>query len=296
MTDQTGKCFVVTGANTGLGLEISKTLAMHGARVVLACRNEAKATAAMAVIRNLVPQANLGFAKLDQGDLDSVAACAEQLQAEDRIDALINNAGVMMPPLERTAQGHEPQFGINHLGCFALSCRLLPKLAQAPRGRVVVTSSLAHHGGKIEWDDLDAHQSYTDRRYSDSKLMNLLFALELGRRLRAAGSPVIAVACHPGVAATDLGRNLGAFGRLIWPLAGTLFNSAEQGAAPTLQAATQPDVKPGGYYGPQQIFGMRGSSGLAKIGKVALDREAARRLWNVSVEMTGVDPRLPDAA
>ncbi|WP_235829536.1 oxidoreductase [Croceicoccus estronivorus] len=292
---QEGKCFVVTGANAGLGFSASAVLAARGARVVLACRNRDKAKAAMVRIREVTPDADLTFLKLDQGDLASVRAAAEQVSAEPRIDALVNNAGVMYPPLVHTAQGFEPQFGVNHLGCFALTSLLLPKLSETPGSRVVVTASLAHRFGKIDWDDLDARKSYkTSQRYADSKLANLLFLYELDRRLRASGSPVMAVGCHPGVAATELGRNSAGF-RFFIRFFGWMLNTAEMGAWPTLQAATDPAVVAGGYYGPQGMGEMRGPSGLAKRVKAATDPETARRLWDVSIEKTGIDPGLPPA-
>lgn len=285
---QAGKCFLVTGANTGLGFEASKVLAARGARVLLACRSEDKARQAIERIRMEVPGANLAFVPLDMTDLGSVHACARLVAEEPRLDVLVNNAGVMFPPLERTAQGHELQFGVNHLAPFALTGLLLPKLAETPGSRVVITSSLAHKGAPIDWDDLDAHKSYKRAvRYASSKLMNLLHLFELDRRLRAAGSPVTAVACHPGFAKTSLDRHLGAF-RFLFPLAGMIFNSAAQGAWPTLQAATAPDIEPGGFYGPQRMGGASGPSGPAKRSDASRDPQAARRLWDVSEEITGV--------
>ncbi len=293
--DQHGKCIIVTGANTGIGFEAAKVLAAKGARVLLACRSQAKAEAAMAVIGQAVPGADLAFLPLDQADLASVHSAAEQAAREPRIDALLNNAGVMFTPLTRTVQRFELQFGVNHLGCFALTCLLLPKLAETPGSRVVVTASLAHQSGKIAWDDLNAEQSYSrTQRYSDSKLANMLFFFELDRRLRAAGSPVTALGCHPGVAATELMRHSGPF-RIFTPLFGILMNSAAMGAWPGLQAATDPNAKAGGYYGPQSFRGARGVSGEATRSAQTQDPELARRLWDVSVQMTDIDPGLPPA-
>ena len=294
--DQQGKCFIVTGANTGIGFEAAKLLAKRRARVLLACRDESKAQAAIAAIWSEVPGADLAFLPCDQADLASVRRAAEIAAAEPRIDVLLNNAGVMRPPLMRTTQGFELQFGVNHLGCFALTALLLPKLAQTAGARVVVTSSLAHMRGTIDWDDLGAEHGYNAwLRYNQSKLANLLFVQELDRRLRAAHVPVTAVACHPGIAGTDLARHLPAVGRLAWPVLGLLLNSAAQGAWPALQAATAPNVKPGGYYGPQQWSGARGPSGFARRTAQSRDAALARRLWDVSVEMTGIDPDLPPA-
>jgi len=290
--DQSGKCFMVTGANTGLGFETSKVLAARGARVLMACRNAAKAQAAMDRIRKESPSADLAFVELDQADLDSVRRAAETVKAEPRLDVLVNNAGIMFPPLERTRQGFESQWGVNHLAPFALTALLLGKLGETPGSRVVVTSSLAHRGGKIDWDDLNAEKSYNrTQRYSDSKLANLLFAFELNKRLRAAGSHIGVTACHPGFAKTDLDRHSGVF-RILFPLAGLVFNNAAQGAWPTLQAATDPDFEPGGFYGPQQFFEARGPSGISTRTDASKDPELARRLWDVSIEMTGIDPGL----
>lgn len=294
--DQTGKCIMVTGANTGIGFAAAKALAEHGARVVLACRSEAKADAAMRQIRADLPGADLAFVALDQADLDSVRACAATVAAMPRLDVLINNAGVMFPPLQRTAQGYELQLGVNHLGTFALSCLLLPKLAQGPEGRIVTTSSLAHLRGEIDWGDINSQRSYHRvKRYGDSKLMNLLFVYELDRRLKAANSPVHAMGCHPGVAATELSRHLPKAVQFVWPVVNVLLNTPAQGAWPALQAATDPGAVPGGYYGPRGIRGLRGDSGRSPRSRSSQDPVAARRLWDVSVELTGVDPGLaPD--
>ena len=292
--DQTGKCFLVTGANTGIGFEASKVLAAQGARVLLACRNEEKARRAIERIRMEVPGANLAFLPLDMADLGSVHACARLAMEEPRLDVLVNNAGIMFPPLERTAQGHESQFGVNHLAPFALTGLLLPKLAESPHARVVITSSLAHKGGRIDWDDLDAHKNYKrTQRYSDSKLMNMLHLFELDRRLRASGSHVTAVGCHPGFARTELDRHSGPF-RILFPLAGLVFNSASQGAWPTLQAAAASQVEPGGFYGPQRMGGASGKSGPARRTDASKDPELASRLWEVSEEITGVRYGLPE--
>ncbi|WP_038933613.1 oxidoreductase [Bradyrhizobium japonicum] len=292
--DQSGKAFIVTGANTGLGFEASRVLAARGARVLLACRDKAKAEDAMARIREATPKADLAFLPLDQADLASIRTAAELAAKEPRIDALINNAGVMTPPLARTKQGFELQFGVNHLGCFALTALLLPKLAETKGSRVVVTSSIAHRGAKIDWDDLDARKSYSRfGRYAASKLANALFFFEMDRRLRAAGSPVTVVGCHPGSASTNLGRYLGPL-QVLLPLVKLFLNTAAMGAWPTLQAATG-RVKPGGYYGPTGFRGIRGVSGEVSRSAEAQDPEFARRLWDVSVKMTAIDPGLPQA-
>jgi NAD(P)-dependent dehydrogenase (short-subunit alcohol dehydrogenase family) len=201
----------------------------------------------------------------------------------------------MNPPLMRTKQCFELQFGVNHLGNFALTALLLPKLSKTKAARVVVTSSVAHKGGKIDWDDLNAERGYSaNQRYSAIKLANTLFFFELDRRLRASGSPVTAVGCHPGIAATELGRYVGVL-QILNPLVGLMLNSAAMGAWPALQAATGP-VKPGGYYGPMGFRGIRGVSGEALRAPQATDPTLARRLWDVSVAMTGIDPAFPSDA
>jgi len=289
---QTGKSFIVTGANAGVGFEIARVLAARGARVLLGCREQSRAQDAIARIRRITPNADLVWLPLDLGDLNSVRTAAEIAAKEPRIDALINNAGIMNPPLARTKQGFESQFGVNHLGVFALTALLLPKLAETPGARVVVTASIAHLWGKIDWDDLNADRSYVKtERYGASKLANMLFFFELDRRLRAAKSPVTAIGVHPGVASTSLGRHMGIF-QIANPIVGLLLNSADKGAWPALLAATG-KVKPGGYYGPTSLGGSRGKAGEANRAPHAEDPALAKRLWDVSIAMTGIDPGLP---
>jgi NAD(P)-dependent dehydrogenase (short-subunit alcohol dehydrogenase family) len=290
--NQMGKTFIVTGANTGLGFETSRVLAARGARVLLACRNAAKAQVAIERIRQASPGAELAFLPLDLTDLANVRAAAELAATEPRIDALINNAGVMTPPLLHTQQGFELQFGVNHFGCFALTALLLPKLAQTKGARIVVTSGLAHRDPQIYWDDLNAEKSYSRfERYAASKLANMLFFFELNRRLRASDSSVTAVGCHPGLAPTEIGRHMGAL-RIFQSLVfGLLANSAAMGASPTLQAATGP-ITPGRYYGPIGFRETRGPSGEASRSAQAVDPELATRLWDVSIAMTHISPGL----
>ncbi|GGD31190.1 oxidoreductase [Croceicoccus pelagius] len=290
--DLSGRTYVVTGANTGLGFEAARVLAARGGEVVLACRSEDKAREAMARISRETPHAKLDFAELDLGDLDAVRRSAESLSQRERLDVLVNNAGVMIPPLSHTAQGFELQFGVNHLGTFALTSLLLPKLAEGKGPRVVVTSSIAHRSGQAVWSDPKAEEHYArSQRYSDSKLANALFFVELARRLSASGSPVISVGCHPGVASTDLGRHVG-IANLAMKFVGKVLNTAEQGAWPTLQAATDPEVVNGDYYGPRGLREMSGPSGPAFLTRLARDPGAGEWLWQRSVELTGVDPGL----
>lgn len=294
VAQQAGKSFIVTGANAGVGFEIARVLAARGARVLLGCRDRTRALDAIARIKRITPNADLVWLPLDLGDLDSVRTAAEIAAKEPRIDALINNAAIMNPPLTRTKQGFEAQFGVNHLGVFALTALLLPKLAETPESRVVVTSSIAHLKASIDWDDLNADKSYNKMdRYGGSKLANALFFFELDRRLRAAKSPVTAIGAHPGIASTSLGRHMRIL-QIAGPIVGLLLNSADKGAWPALLAATG-KVQPGGYYGPTGFGGIRGVAGEAKRAAHAEDPALAKRLWDVSIAMTGIDPGLPAA-
>ena len=289
-----GRTALVTGANTGIGYCAAEVMAAMGARVLLGCRDHARAAAARNRILQALPYADIAWLPLDLADLASVRRAAEVVSKEPRLDLLVNNAGVMRPPLRHTADGFELQFGVNHLGHFALAGLLLKKLG-GPDPRIVTVASIAHRRGRIDFDNLDGAKGYDATRfYAQSKLANLVFALELDRRLRAAGSPVKSIACHPGLAGTELGRN--GIDKLAFRMAGLLFNSSAQGAWPTLQAATEPAAQSGEYFGPQGIGETRGKSGPARPSDHARDAQLGRRLWDVSVEMTGVDPGLAPAS
>jgi NAD(P)-dependent dehydrogenase (short-subunit alcohol dehydrogenase family) len=284
---QSGRTFLVTGANAGLGFAVSKTLAARGAHVILACRDAAKADAAMDRIRADVPDAILSFQPLDLADLDQVKAAAAAVLAGPRIDVLVNNAGVMIPPRTLTSQGYELQFGVNHLGPFAFTGLVHPHIDD----RIVVTASIAHKSGTMDYSDLSASRGYHNwARYQMSKLANLLYMFELDRRLGAAGRATQAIGCHPGVALTELQRHLPLPLRYMTPLAAPFFNSAAQGAWPTLQAATGAHVQGGDYLGPQGLGEVTGRSGPARASRAARDPKLARELWERSVELTGVDP------
>ena len=288
--DQSGRTFLVTGANTGIGFEAARVLARQGGRVLLGCRSEDRAADATRRIRAESPDADVDFLPLDQADLGSVHAAAEQAAAEPRLDVLVNNAGILGPPRTLTVDGFEAQFGVNHLGTFALTGLLLPKLEEAEGSRVVLTASLAHRGGRIHWDDIDGAKVYSRQaRYQQSKLANLIHMAELDRRLKARGSRTIAVACHPGFAQTDIARNFPLL-RMTGPLVRALFNTQAQGAWPTLLAATGPDATGGGYYGPTRFAELSGPAGKAWSSPASRDPEQGRRLWELSVEMTGMDP------
>lgn len=284
---QAGRCFLVTGANAGIGFETARILAARGARVILACRDAGRAEAAMNRIFVDVPKAELSFQPLDLADLDQVRDAAKALLAGPRINVLVNNAGIMIPPKTLTRQGYESQFGVNHLGTFAFTGLVHPHIDD----RIVITSSIAHKGGEIDFSDLSASRSYHNwQRYQTSKLANLLHMFELDRRLGVAGRSTQAIGCHPGVALTELTRHLPLPLRTMTPLAAPFFNSAAQGAWPTLQAATGANVQGGDYLGPQGLGEISGRSGPARATSTARDPKLARELWKRSVELTGVDP------
>ncbi|WP_411342243.1 oxidoreductase [Sphingopyxis sp. J-6] len=284
---QTGRSFLVTGANAGIGFETARVLAARGAHVILACRDADRAEAAMNRIRADVPAAELSFQPLDLANLDQVREAAKAVLAGPRIDVLVNNAGIMIPPKTLTRQGFESQFGVNHLGTFAFTGLVHPHIDD----RIVITSSIAHKGGEIDFSDLSASRSYHNwQRYQTSKLANLLHMFELDRRLGAAGRATQAIGCHPGVALTELTRHLPLPLRSMTPLAAPFFNSAAQGAWPTLQAATGVNVQGGDYLGPQGLGEISGRSGPARATRTARDPKLARELWVRSVDLTGVDP------
>ncbi|WP_341719590.1 oxidoreductase [Micromonospora sp. FIMYZ51] len=278
----TGRTVIVTGGNSGIGRTAARALAAKGARVVLAVRDLAKGKAAAATMAG-----DVAVRRLDLADLSSVRTFAETYT--EPIDVLINNAGLMIPPLGRTADGFELQFGTNHLGHFALTNLLLPRI----RGRVVTVSSNAHRAGTIDFDDLNwerkPYQAF--RAYAQSKLANLLFTAELQRRLTEAAAPVLATAAHPGLATTNLLGHLDGAPlprRLLHTTAVNWFaQSEEDGALPTLYAAVA-DIPGGSYAGPGGFLQGRGAPKLVGRSKAAQDDAVARRLWRVSEELTGV--------
>jgi len=284
--DQTGRIAIVTGANTGIGFETAAALAARNATVIMACRNRQKAEDAMARIRERTPDAKLEFIELDLASLASVERFAATFRdRHERLDLLINNAGVMVPPLGHTKDGFELQFGCNHLGHFALTGRLLDLLEATTDSRVVTVSSMAHRYGTMDFDNLNAEKGYDKMpAYGQSKLANLLFTFELQRRLEAGGSKIKATAAHPGWTGTDLQRHSG----LIRFFNFFFAQSPPMGALPTLRAATDPDANGGDYFGPKGFYEMRGYPvpvGTTPAAKNELD---ARRLWEVSEKLTGV--------
>ncbi|MFI1868638.1 oxidoreductase [Streptomyces jumonjinensis] len=288
--DQTGRTAVVTGANSGIGFHTARTLALHGAHVVLAVRDMERGAFAAARIRAAVPAARLTLQRLDLASLTSVRDAAKELRDRfDRVDLLVNNAGVMWTDEGRTADGHETQFAVNHLGHFALTGLLLDALRAAPGARVVTISSYLHRLGRIAPDGPDSSRRYSRfRAYNQSKLANLMFALELHRRLGETGADTLSVAAHPGLADTGLGRHIPSALRRIGPLFAPLFlQPAERGMLPGLRAATDPAVRGGEYYGPLGLTETKGHPGLVHTARRARDPESARRLWAASERATG---------
>ena len=291
--DQSGRVAVVTGANSGLGYATARGLALRGARILLACRSEQRGAEALARLRSEVPGALAEIRPLDLADLASVRSFAAGYDA-DRLDLLINNAGVMAVPYAKTVDGFETQFGVNHLGHFALTGLLLPQLLATPGARVISVSSSMHRMGNVEFHDLNSERRY--RRwtaYGRSKTANLLFIHELAYRLTAAGADTVAAAAHPGFAATNLQtRGAKLQGRRTAELAMNLFTralaqSAEAGALPILYAATAPGVEPDSFTGPR-LLGWRGAPAPSKRAAWTLDDRSAALLWAFSQTLTGV--------
>ena len=286
--EQAGRTAVVTGANSGIGFETARVLAERGAAVVLACRDPGKARDAAARIAAAAPRASLSVVRLDLASLASVREAAAELRAgHGRVDLLINNAGLMMPPYGRTEDGFELQFGTNHLGHFALTGLLLDQMLAVPGSRVVTLSSSGHRMGRMDFGNLQWEHGYRrPAAYGRSKLANLLFSYELQRRLAAAGAATAALAAHPGTSRTELTRHLPA-----WMRAGALVvpnQSSAMGALPTLRAATDPGARGGEYYGPAGLGEFTGPA--RRVGSSGRSRDAAtaRRLWEESERLTGV--------
>lgn len=281
--EQRGRTAIVTGASSGLGQETARALSRAGAQVILAVRDRGKGEAAAAGMGG-----NVDVRTLDLADLPSVRAFAAGVE---RVDLLINNAGIMMTPRTLTRDGFELQLGTNHLGHFALTGLLMDRLLASERGRVVTVSSIEHKPGRIAFEDLQSEKSYSPRRcYQQSKLANVLFGLELNLRLSAAGASLISVLAHPGYTATNL-QSTGPTGLLKAMLAVSnrlVAQSVEKGALPQLYAATAPDVRGGDFFGPDGFLELYGSPTRVRAVPAGLDREAAQRLWSESERLTGV--------
>ena len=290
--DQTGRIAIVTGANTGLGFDTARVLAEHGATVVMAVRNLDKGKDAADRILSAKPDAEIRLQQLDLGSLRSVREAAGELRAAyPRIDLLINNAGVMIPPKQVTEDGFELQFGTNSLGHFALTGLLLENMLTVEGSRVVIVSSNFHKlGGAIHFDDLNWERGYNrSAAYAQSKLANLMFCYELQRRLAAAGKPTIAVAAHPGVTDSELFRHVWAPVRPLMNVVGPLMGQdPKMGALPQLLAATEPEVEGGQYWGPRWLWELKGFPKLVTSSAKSHDKDDQQRLWAVCEELTGV--------
>jgi len=288
--DQAGRTILVTGANSGLGLRSAEALASRGARVLMGCRNQEKAAVALETVKNAAADAAPEVMPLDLADLDDVRTCAKQLTDKlDQLDVLMNNAGVMAIPHQRTKQGFEMQFGTNHLGHFALTGLLLPILRRADAPRVVSVSSIVHRAARIRFNDWEEKGYSQWFPYIQSKLANLLFTSELQRRATAVDADLLAVAAHPGYAATSLSSGLPTVYRLGAKVSDRLFAQPDRmGALPQLYAATMPDVGPDDYWGPDGFMERRGWPKRVGRSRAASDGDAARRLWEASEKLTGI--------
>jgi NAD(P)-dependent dehydrogenase (short-subunit alcohol dehydrogenase family) len=299
--DQTGRTVLVTGANSGLGLRSAQALSRRGAAVLMACRSAERAEAARAQVAESATGAEPRVVTLDLADLGSIRTAAAEVDGTvERLDVLMNNAGVMALPLGRTADGFEMQLGTNHLGHFALTGLLLPALRRAAAPRVVTTSSGVHRMGRNQWDDDPnfEHKRYGKwAAYGNSKLANLLFMRELGRRAGEAGVDLVSAAAHPGYASTHLQSTSARAGNGVIARAtgavmaignGLVAQSDAAGALPQLYAATMDGVSSGDYFGPSGLFELRGGPQAVDMSSAARDDEAARRLWTLSEQLTGV--------
>ncbi|MFN5118628.1 MAG: oxidoreductase [Cyanobacteriota bacterium] len=304
ISDLSGRLALVTGASSGLGLETARALVARGATVVMGCRSRRRGEEArQALLASpaagsdpAIPWGGLDLLDLDLADLASVrTAAAAVADRYGRLDLLINNAGVMAPPRTLTRDGFELQFGTNHLGHFVFTLLLLPLLRQSPGGRVVHVTSGAQYFGRIDFDDLQGERHYDRwRAYGQSKLANVMTAVELQRRLQAEGSGMLSLAAHPGLARTNLqpasvAMNGSRLEALAYRLMDPLFQSAAMGALPQLFAATAPEATPAGHYGPDQLGGLRGHPTAVRMAPAARDAAQLERLWRVSEELGGVE-------
>lgn len=279
--DQSGKTVIITGSNSGIGFETAKALYEKGAHVILACRDMVKAQSAIAEIQKQPKSGKLEAAQLDLSSLSSVSRFAHEFKEKGiPLHLLINNAGIMNPPLSYTTEGYEPQYGVNFLGHFALTAHLYPLLAQNEGARIVTVTSLAYTYGSIDFDNLKSEKSFDAfREYCQSKLSNLIFSIELQRRITTRGDQILSVAAHPGVTKTDLSRHMSAeelssFAERLGP-----SMEVQQGALSILYAAVSPNVVGGAFYGPDADGGLRGYPASTLIAEVAMDEILAKRLW-----------------
>ena len=294
---QTGKTALITGANSGIGYQAAVELARHGAHVLLGVRSLDKGLSALDRLLREAPEASVEVAELDMASLASIHEFSRKFIAEGRVlDLLVNNAGVMaLPTRELTPDGFERQFGTNHLGHFALTGLLLPQFRGALTPHVVTVASLAHRNGKIEFDNLQGERSYVPwDAYNNSKLANILFALELDRRAKAAGSRLASLPVHPGISKTSIVDNGPGTGskdlkvRVLKVIAPFIMQDDVMGSLPTLYAATAPEAKGGEYIGPDGFMEFKGYPKVVQARPQALDEAVAQKLWQVSEELTGV--------
>lgn len=294
--DQTGRVALVTGANSGVGYWTALHLARAGAHVVLGCRNPARAEAALADLRAAVPGGSFEIQQMDLADLESLRTASKELVARfDRLDLLVLNAGIALAPFGRTADGFESQFGANFLGHFALTGLLLPTLTATPGSRVVHVGSLAHRAGRIRFDDPNFHQRRYGkwRGYAQSKFANVVFMLELDRRLRAAGSTTVSVGGHPGASGTGIADDFAilrvpGIRRAVDWLEGKVLNSPEAAAGPSVAAATTAGLHGGAYFGPDGPFEVLGEPTAGRVAKRARSEATAQQLWTMAEDLTGV--------
>ncbi len=284
---QEGKVVIITGSTSGLGKEACRVLAEKGAKVIMAIRNAAKGEGVVKEIRQDVPEADIEVMELDLGSLKSIKGFADKFSGQfDRLDILINNAGVMMCPFSKTEDGFEIQMGTNHLGHFALTGHLMPLLKKTEGSRIVATSSMGHRMGNIDFSDInwEKRKYNTGKAYGDSKLANLYFTYELARKLKGDSHDPMVVAAHPGVTSTELARHSKFFrGFNIF-----FSQNVSMGTLPTLRAATDPDTKSGDYFGPKGFMEMQGYPVKVDSNNLSKDENIAQKFWSLSEEMTGV--------
>lgn len=287
ITDQSGRVVIITGAASGLGKETTKILVSKNATVIMAIRNTQKGEQVSEEIKKSFPEARIEVRKLDLGSLSSVKSFSKQILSDfNRLDILINNAGVMMCPFSTTEDEFEIQMGTNHLGHFALTGLLMPLLKKTKGARIVATSSIAHRTGNIDFEDINwGKRKYnTTQAYADSKLANLYFAYELARKLKDDPNAPLVTAAHPGYTSTDLQRH-----SLFWRIMNPIFGQkVEQGALPTLRAATDLKAKSANFYGPSGFLEMAGAPVLVKSTKMSYNEVNAKQLWEVSEKVTGI--------
>ena len=286
ISDQKGKVVIITGANSGLGYETARVLANKNATIIVAVRNQEKGNAALEKIKLESPNADIQVMLVDLSNLESIHSFAKGFKNKfNKLDLLINNAGVMTPPYSKTKDGFELQFGTNHLGHFALTGLLIDLIKKTANSRIVNVSSIAHKIGKLNFEDLNwENRSYKkNRSYADSKLANLYFTKALQKRLNTQLSKVIVVSAHPGGTATELARH-----SLFYRMLNSIAQTSQMGALPTLYAAVAPEVKSNDYFGPSGFQEFRGYPKKVKPASHAQKDEVAERLWVVSEKMTGV--------